>query len=237
MRGRRLLEDTHIVDLIIDGESCGIDTFAAAPSATPGEVEDYVEILVEGPVDPCCGAAYHRVAALAVDIPRKLVRGPLYGIDMEIIVGSGRILQRHRVMMLVVVASVVLPGVGREVNDIGIISNVLHDIDFARTGPCAVHTVVGEEPDCGPCTFHVGELRADINTAVGEFHLVFRVDAAGGVLTHTSLFGIGIILVVETTEMKQAIGYFGIFDALAGVVLKFAIADISFLVVPIFGIL
>ena len=83
-----LFEDSDIVDFVCGGEEALVDTLCAAPVAAPREVELEVERLAER---PCVVIAFFVIVEqlFAVDIGYDLVIGPLEGVDVELVFGSG----------------------------------------------------------------------------------------------------------------------------------------------------
>ncbi len=78
-----------IVHLHGDGEGGFIDAFLAAPVASPGQVEDDVEGVVEGPlvVGVAQDGLFKVEQLLAVDVGYDFVIGPQEGVDVEIALG------------------------------------------------------------------------------------------------------------------------------------------------------
>ena len=107
-----LLENTDIVDLHRAGQGALVDTLHAAPVATPGQIEDGVEGVVERPLvvaaaQLCLG---HGQLYLSVHIGGDGGGGPLKGVGVELALGTG---QHESVGLLRVLGVVVVLSVDR----------------------------------------------------------------------------------------------------------------------------
>ena len=107
-----LLENTDIVDLHRAGQGALVDTLHAAPVATPCQVEDGVEGVVERPlIVAAAQRGFGDVELLpAIDVGGDFVGRPEQGVGVELALGTG---QHESVGLLRVLGVIVVLSVDR----------------------------------------------------------------------------------------------------------------------------
>ena len=126
------MPNTYPIDFERNGKGTLIDALSTAPVATPSEVEDDIERCIIGPVVATKATIVVAELNLAIDVGGDVLLGPMDGVGMELTLGTGTL---HLVGNLCAIGMHVGIGVQARRNVVGMVTYLLHDVDFAIGRP------------------------------------------------------------------------------------------------------
>ena len=126
------MPNTYPIDFERNGKGTLIDALSAAPVATPSEVEDDIERSIIGPVVATKTTIVVAELNLAIDIGGDVLLSPMDGVGMELTLGTCTI---HLVGNLCAIGMHVGIGMQARRNVVGMVTYLLHDVDFAIGRP------------------------------------------------------------------------------------------------------
>ncbi len=164
----RLIDADVIHQHVLRERHAGVRRTQKRGRPPDGQIQQKEEWSVENPLRAGRqGCRRHQVIGGAVYIPDDGVRRPLDGVHVVIVVD--RFAERQRIRGPQAIAAGIPRAVRRSVVDRGVVmvgSEVLHDVDFAGTGPRRCRDVLAQHPEGGPDALAERQLDASLDPAV-----------------------------------------------------------------------